>query len=124
MGSLQDENIIVNIVESLYNHLKTIYSNKITATNIVTITSEIIQITEKYKGLTGMQKKLIVINVIKKIVNSQIGDKEELGAINLIIDFTLPAIIDNLISAINGEFAFTAPNKEKSKQCIKNLFCC
>jgi predicted transcriptional regulator len=53
-----------------------------------------------------------VINVIKKVVNTQVDSQETRSTLNTIIDFTLPIVIDNLVSAINGEIKF---NKEKVK---------
>ena len=65
---------------------------------------------------------MLIINVIKKIVNNQIDSQETRTALNTIIDFTLPIVIDNLVSAINGEIKF---NKEKVESFFKKyIFCC
>jgi hypothetical protein len=118
---IQTENVLIDSVEYLYNHLKSIHSEKITPTNIILIATEIIQLVEKYKQLTGNQKKTIVISVVKKLVNSQFDTEEDKRAMNLIIDLTLPSVIDNLVNAINGNLKF---NKEKVKSFFKKYFCC
>jgi hypothetical protein len=119
--SVNPENVLVDAVDYLYKYFKSINVSKITPSNIVFITAEIIQIVEKYDDLTGIQKKHTVINVIKKLVNNQLDTDDDKRAINIIIDLTLPTIIDNLVSAINGEFKF---NKEKVTSFFKKIFCC
>jgi hypothetical protein len=103
---LKPENVLIDGVEYLYNHLKSIHSEKITPSNIVLVATELIQLVEKYKTLTGAQKKTMVINVVKKLVNSQFDTPEDKRAMNLIIDLTLPTVVDNLINAINGNLKF------------------
>jgi hypothetical protein len=118
---LKPENVLIDGVEHLYSYMKSVHHEKITAVNIVVIATELMQIVEKYKGLNGPQKKMLVINVIKKIVNSQIDSQETRSALITIIDFTLPIVIDNLVSAINGNIKF---DKEKVKSFFKKYFCC
>jgi len=114
-------NTFINIIEHLYNYAKSIYTTKITPSNVVMITTEIIQTVEKYNNLTGVQKKMIVINVVKKLVNSQNNTDEDKQAINLVIDLTLPTVIDGLISAINGDLKF---DKEKVTSFFRKICCC
>ena len=64
---------------------------------------------------------MLVVNVIKKVVNSQIDSDDTRIALNTIIDLTLPVVIDNLISAMNGEIKF---NKEKVESFFKKYICC
>ena len=118
---LNPENVLIDGVEHLYNHIKSIHSEKVTAVNVVLIATELMVLVEKYKDLTGKQKKMLVVNVIKKLVNTQVHTVEERNAINMIIDFTLPVVIDNLVSAVNGQFTF---NKEKTVSFFKKYICC
>jgi hypothetical protein len=112
-------NEIINITNEIYNHITSIHQDKITAINIVAITSELIQLVEKYKNLTGMQKKNLVINIIKKIINNGSYTDEEKVILNVIVQNTLPTIIDGFIDAINGLFNFTKNNVKYNK-----LLCC
>jgi hypothetical protein len=118
---LKPENVLIDGVEHLYSYMKNVHHEKITAVNIVIVTTELMQIVEKYKGLTGPQKKMLVINVIKKVVNSQVDSSETRSTLNTVIDFTLPVVIDNLIDAINGNMKF---DKEKVKSFFKKYICC
>jgi len=114
-------NILLNNLDELYKYIKSIHENKITTLNIILITSELIQIVEKYKNLTGGQKKMLVINVIKKIINEQVSSEEEKIALNLIINNVVPQAIDGFVDAINGVVKFT---KNIKPNFFKKLFCC
>ena len=115
------ENDMLNILNQVYQYVKSIYGDTITSTNIITITSLLIQIVEKYKTLTGNQKKMIVVNTIKKLVNDTKINDDEKKILNLIIENTLPSIINGFIDAINGNIKF---DKVKAKSILKKLFCC
>ena len=114
-------NLLLDTFENLYTYIVSVHSEKLNASNIIIIATELMQIVEKYKTLTGIQKKTLVINVVKKLVNTQFNTPEDKRAMELIIDFTLPIVIDNLISAINGNLKF---DKEKVKSFFRKLFCC
>jgi hypothetical protein len=118
---VKPENVLIDGLEHLYSYIRCVHHEKITPTNIIVIATELIQIVEKYKGLTGPQKKMLVINVIKKVVNHQIESDETRKTLNIIIDLTLPIVIDNIISAMNGEIKF---NKEKVQSFFKKYICC
>lgn len=109
----QDNNLL-DALNQLYNYIKSIHGNKITPSNIILISTELIQIVEKYKSFTGTQKKMLITNTIKKVVNEQSNTPEEKNALNVVIDSTLPNVIDGFVSAINGMMKFTKDNK-KSK---------
>lgn len=119
-----DENKTNNLLDNLnelYSYVKSTYNN-VSTSNIVLIVNELIQIVEKYKNLTGNQKQMLVINTIKRMVNDKISSDEDKIALNLIIDNTLPHIINSLIKAINGNMKF---NKDKVKSFFtKILPCC
>lgn len=114
-------NQLLNNLDELYQYIKSVHQNKITPLNIVMITSELIQVVEKYNSLTGQQKKMLIINVIKKIINENNYTSDEKLVLNSIIDNTLPNMIDGFISAINGMMKFSK-NIKKSK-CSKFFLC-
>lgn len=119
------ENVMMQYLEEVYRYVKTVHGqNKITAVNIVTVASELIQIVEKYKQMTGAQKKMVIISSIKRIVNEQEDTIEEKAALNIIIDNTLPILIDSMVSAINGAMKFIKENKGSIIKKLKSIFCC
>lgn len=113
-------NNLLDNMNELYVYVKSTYNN-VSSSNIVLIASELIQIVEKYKNLTGNQKQMLVINTIKRMVNNEISSNEDKIALNLIIDNTLPHIINSLIYAINGNMKF---NKDKVKSFFTKIFPC
>ncbi len=119
---VKPENILIDGVEHLYNYIKSTHTETIDVTNIISIVTELIQLVEKYKSLTGPQKKMLVISVIRKLVNSQDISQNDKNTINIVIENTVPVVIDSLISAINGKLSF---NKTKVISFIKTrILCC
>jgi len=114
------QNSLIEIINTTYKYVKSVYGIiNITALNVVVIASNLIQVVENYQNLPGNQKKLVVISTIKMIVQEQTTMSEsDKMAINIIIDSTLPTVIDNLILAINGGMKF---DKESIK---KKYLCC
>lgn len=113
------QNSLVEIINSTYNYVKSVYGTNITASNVVLIGSNLIQVVEKYKDLPGNQKKLVVISTIKMVIQEQTTlDESEKAALNVIVDITLPVVIDGLVDAINGKMSF---NKSSLK---KKFLCC
>jgi hypothetical protein len=123
VANKSQDNDILDALNQLYNYIKSIHGDKITPSNIILISSELIQIVEKYKSFTGTQKKMLVINTVKKIVNEQVNTLDEKNALNVVIDSTLPHVIDGFISAINGVMKFTKDIK-KSKLGKLLSICC
>ena len=117
-------NEMIDSFNELYAHIKVIYVEKLTPSQLILVMSELIQFVEKYKTFTGQQKKSMVINVIKKMINEQTEKytEEERVALMLVVNTTLPTMIDTTIDAINGLLKFT---KDKTKNtCFSKFLCC
>ena len=109
-------------LEQMVEYIKnTLGDEKITATNIVIISTNLIHIVEQYKDLTGFQKKMLIIDTIKKVINQNVNDPQERISLMLIVDMTLPPMLDTLVSAINGGLKF---EKDKVVSGFTKLFCC
>jgi hypothetical protein len=120
-NSSSTNTLLVKLEEMVF-YIKSILGNeKITATNIVIIATSLMNVVEQYKDLTGSQKKMLIIDTIKRVINENINDVEERMALMVIVDFTLPPLIDTLISAINGNIKF---EKKKIVSTLKKIFCC
>jgi hypothetical protein len=116
------QNTILDHLEEMYNYVKlTVGNNNITASSIMVITNNLMQIVEKYKDLTGNQKKMLVIDTIKRFINETINDSSDKNNLLMIADLTLPTVIDTLVSAINGDIKFDV---KKVKTVFNNLFGC
>ena len=116
------DNKLLTALEELYNYSKSVIDmNNITTITLITLMNKLIQIVEKYKELTGNQKKNLVIDTITKLINENISDDmEKLELLNF-ASILLPKIIDTMISAIYGEMSFT---KDIKSNCFSNLFSC
>ena len=109
-------------LEQMVEYIKnTLGDEKITATNIVIISTNLMHIVEQYKDLTGSQKKMLILDTIKKVINQNVNDPQERISLMLIVDMTLPPMLDTLVSAINGGLKF---EKDKVISGFKKLFCC
>jgi len=109
-------------LEQMVEYIKnTLGDEKITATNIVIISTNLMHIVEQYKDLTGSQKKMLILDTIKKVINQNVNDPQERISLMLIVDMTLPPMLDTLVTAINGGLKF---EKDKVVSGFTKLFCC
>jgi len=109
-------------IEQMVNYIKsTLGDDKITATNIIIIATNLMHIVEQYKDLTGSQKKMLILDTIKKVINQNINDVQERMTLMMIVDMTLPQVLDTLVTAINGGIKF---ENDKIVSVFKKLFCC
>jgi hypothetical protein len=109
-------------IEQMVNYIKsTIGNEKINATNIVIISTNLMLIVEQYKDLTGYQKKMLILDAIKKYINQNVSDEQERVSLMIIVDMTLPQVLDTLVTAINGDMKF---EKNKVSSGFNQLFCC
>ena len=109
-------------LEQMVEYIKnTLGDEKITATNIVIISTNLMHIVEQYKDLTGSQKKMLILDTIKKVITQNVNDPQERISLMLIVDMTLPPMLDTLVKAINGGLKF---EKDKVVSGFTKLFCC
>lgn len=107
-------------VERLYEELKKIIGKgNINSSNIVTILISLMQIVEKYQDVSGIQKKAIILKALKLVINDQVTNEEEAKALNLLVEVTLPTVIDTLVSVDKKEIQIKI-----KKGCSKLLKCC
>ena len=116
---LTDVEIITDdLINKLYESLCMIIANKkVTTINIVMIATNLMQIVEKYPKISGIQKKSLVIQVLKKFVIDQ-SDGDTENALLLFIDTFLPSVIDTIISVDVKEIVINI------KKGVKSFFIC
>lgn len=107
-----------DLVDKLYSSLSRIIGDKkVTTTNVVLITTNLMQIVEKYPDLHGEQKKTLVVHVLKRFVKDHL-DGDGKSAILLFIHMFLPSVIDTIVSVDKKEIAV------KMKKGLKACFSC
>lgn len=108
--------LVVDLAQKIENIF--LEDGGINSSNIISISIELMQLVENYKGLTGSKKKDVVIDVINLLLTTNVRDKNELFVLKEIVDFTIPTIIDTIISIDKKEIRI------KLKKCVNYLFCC
>jgi hypothetical protein len=116
------ENGLLSTMNELYIYSKSVINTKtISSITLITLANKLIQIVEKYKQLTGNQKKMLVLDTLTKIINENIDNEVEKQELLSLITTLLPKIIDTVISAINGDMKFT---KDIKPSCFSSVFQC
>lgn len=88
----------LNASDRLYTELQNIIGNgKITRSNIVIILLSLIQSVENYEDVKGSQKKAIILDVLNHFIEGQIEDQQEEIEMKLLVQLTIPSIIDTFI---------------------------
>ena len=108
--------------DRLYDKLKDLGSDGVTSSNITGIVLSLMQFVQTIGGLTGAQKKQLVISVIRKFITEEIEDRDLARDLSVFAELTLPPLIDEFVALNNLE------TRIKIKSCISKLlqkcFCC
>lgn len=106
----------------LYDKLKELSSDGVTSSNITGIVLSLMQFVQTIGGLTGAQKKQLVISVIRKFITEEIEDRDLARDLSVFAELTLPPLIDEFVALNNRE------TRIKIKSCISKIlqkcFCC
>jgi hypothetical protein len=105
-----------DLIERIYRSLiKLIGNEKITPLNVVIISTNLMQLVEGYPTLRGLDKKSLVIHILKRVVSDNIDGEIESSLI-LFIETFLPSVIDTIISVDRKELSV------KIKKSFKSCF--
>jgi len=106
-------------VSRLYDEIETlIEGKKIDAGSIISIATLLMKTVEKYSDVNGIQKKEIVLAVLRKIVQEKISDPDERANVLFLVEQTVPPVIDALVAVDKGQL------KIKIQKGCKSLFSC
>jgi hypothetical protein len=109
-----DENFV-----NLYNDVKNILNGEtISLVNISSLIINLMQSVEKINGLTGEEKKSLVIQVLKYTIEQSELPLPEKQILDKLCDILIPETINIIISAVKNEYDL---NKIKSScfSCFK-----
>lgn len=122
MSEGEESNKSANIIDEIYENLRTlIVDRQITYGNILIITTQCMELVEKHKELSGLEKHKIVIEVVKKLVSETKLSEAEAQNINQIVENLVPVAINLIVAASRGKFALNLI--KKIKKC-KLFSCC
>ena len=106
-------------VSRLYDEIESmIDGKKIDAASIISIATLLMMTVEKYSDVKGIQKKEIVLAVLRKVVEEKIDDADERSSVLFLIEQTVPPVIDALVAVDKGQL------KIKIQKGCKSIFSC
>ena len=100
----------------LYTKLQELATEGLNLGNVTGIVLSLMQFVQTIGGLTGPQKKNLVVSVIKKFITEEVADSDLAANLKVFADLTLPTIIDSFVSLNNGE------TRIKVKNCLATVF--
>lgn len=83
-------------------------------TSLVTTLMEGVRV---YPGITGKEKKIIVLKVIRRVLGEIEMPAETHIAVQAMVNLLLPNVIDFIVAAANGDFKFKLAWLEKMACC-------
>lgn len=105
----------------LYEEVKVILgTGTISSSNVVAVLLSLMQLVENYTDVKGVQKKAIILDVLNHIIEDQIENVDEAMNLKLLVQMTLPSVIDTFVSLDKKEISI------KFKKTCSKLFswCC
>ena len=105
-------------VKIMYN---SIYSNNINSANIASHVVILMKIASTLEKVKNTDKKKLVVFVIKKVVELNIKDENEIQILNLFIDNILPNVIDTMCS-IDSKIIIINESEKIIKTCCLPFF--
>jgi len=122
IAELKLEEVVDKIYQLVLKNKK--LADEITADNLVDITIECMKWAEKVYNLSSLEKKAVVIKVVRKLVESSDKiTKSQKKIIDLSITFVISPLIDRIVDASKGKIDI---NKfgTKVKKWAFNVCCC
>jgi hypothetical protein len=109
-----------NAAERLYEELKKIIGNrKLNSSNVVVVLLSLMQSVEQYEDVRGVQKKALILDALNHLIDDQISNTQEAMEMKLLVQLTLPTVIDTFVSIDKKELQI-----KLKKGCNKLFACC
>lgn len=106
------------LIRKVYDDAKVAFgSEELNTSTVITLAIRLMELVEKLPNIDGAEKKRIVIEVAKLIVNDSDLSDEDKANVNLIIDLTLPMVIDSVVAASRGQFSLNNLKNKLKKLC-------
>ena len=86
-------------------------TQKIDAKNILILTVKIMEVVKKFPNMTGTQKKELVQESIKNLIEQLNDDNDNKLSLDMILKNVIPNAIDILVDVSNGKHKFKLINK-------------
>jgi hypothetical protein len=113
-------NIPENIAKDLLNIADfVLIQQNLSSQSFIIIISKLIRGVEKYKSLSGVQKKEIIICILQEIIITSDADPLLKVTLGNIVDTIVPETIDAMVAFANSE-----EFKKKTKKCFRKCLPC
>lgn len=109
-----------DVFEESYLKLLDTLDDKVTFLNMVNIITRSIEIVDKYKEMSGLEKKLIVIKMITTLIDKHESDEKIKETLINLLNTVGVSVIDTIIYATKGKLAI---NLTRCKKMIKYFKC-
>ena len=111
-------------VDNVYAQLKSMIKNKtVDISNLMSIVTITMQLVEQISGLTGAQKKDMVMQLMNRLIDDVPMDDTNKAALRAILTTTVNAAIDFVVSVANGEINLVQLVKDNVDWCKKSCGC-
>ena len=107
------------IFEGSYLKLLDTLDDKVTFSNMVNIITTSIEIVDKYKKLSGLEKKLMVVKMITTLIDKHESDETIKEALINLLNTVGVSVIDTIIYATKGKLAINLTKCTKMVKCFK-----
>ena len=108
-------------LDTIYNQIKqSIVAEQLNQASIILIATNAMVLVERVPGLTGLERKELVLQVLRKLIGDLVTDPAAAAALLLVVNNVLPTAIDQIVAATNGKL-------DINKWWVnvkKNLCCC
>jgi len=105
-------------VQQIYDNIKAAYeANQIDGGSVVNITINTMELVEVLPNLSGPDKKALVIRVVKMLIDNSELDPTLKGSLDMIVQLTLPTIIDAIVAATKNGFDLNTFKTRLAKWC-------
>lgn len=117
--ALKSNNELSPIISKIYKKIDDVIvkGDKITIINIISVTTYLMQIIERYPTLKGPERKEIILVVLLRYANINLS-VEKFEELKPFILLTMPIIIDTIISVDSKELVI------QTKKCLISCFPC
>lgn len=109
------------IFEKSYIELLEILDDKINFTNLVNVITRCVEIVDKYKQMTGVEKKMMVIKMITTLIDKHETDETIKRSLIDLLNSVGVSVIDTIIYAAKGKLAI---DLKKWRKVLKMINCC
>jgi len=118
-------NVPMNVSTEFYidlmnNLIHFLDGKKLDMENIISATLSLMILLEKSQGMTGVQKKVLLLHLLEDYVDKHVFEEDDKEHLQRLIKLSLPKIVDVLIMVDKG--LQTISIKQVKKRCLK-LFC-